>query len=108
MVGQVNNFGGNPGQGNAYEESLRVQDMRAPAEISETQFDARVNILEDMERDFAQRHQTVAARSHQTAYERAVRLMRTSARTAFNLGEETSAIRDAYGRNLFGQGCLLA
>jgi uncharacterized protein (DUF1501 family) len=61
-----------------------------------------------MERDFAERHQTVAARSHLTAYERAVRLMRTSARTAFNLEEEPSQLRDAYGRNIFGQGCLLA
>jgi uncharacterized protein (DUF1501 family) len=42
------------------------------------------------------------------AYERAVRLMNTSAAKAFNLEEEPAALRDAYGRNLFGQGCLLA
>src|SRR5207253_10939201 len=35
-------------------------------------------------------------------------LMRTSARTAFNLEDEPARVRDAYGRNLFGQGCLLA
>jgi hypothetical protein len=109
MVGELTNFGFNPqGQQDPYDQNLRVQDMRAPDEISAEQFDSRVNILQDMERDFVARHQTVAARSHQTAYERAVRLMRTSARSAFNLGEESSAIRDAYGRNLFGQGCLLA
>jgi hypothetical protein len=34
--------------------------------------------------------------------------MRTDARTAFNLEEEPARIRDAYGRNLFGAGCLLA
>jgi uncharacterized protein (DUF1501 family) len=34
--------------------------------------------------------------------------MRTEAAKAFNLEEEKSALRDAYGRNLFGQGCLLA
>ena len=116
MVGEVTNFG-QPGGADNYEQSLRVQDMVAPDENSENaqvrerareQFDSRVNILQDMERDFVARHQTVAARSHQTAYERAVRLMRTSARSAFDLSEETSAIRDAYGRNLFGQGCLLA
>jgi uncharacterized protein (DUF1501 family) len=33
--------------------------------------------------------------------------MRTDAAKAFNLGEEKPALRDAYGRNLFGQGCLL-
>jgi Protein of unknown function (DUF1501) len=108
MVGEVTNFGFNPqGGGDAYDTSLQVQDMRHEG-VEARQFDARVNLLEDMESEFAGRHETVAARSHQTAYQRAVRLMRTSARTAFNLNEETSAIRDAYGRNLFGQGCLLA
>jgi hypothetical protein len=108
MVGEVTNGFNQQGQQDPYDQTLAVQDMRSPEEVSANQFDARVNILQDMERDFVARHQTVAARSHQTAYERAVRLMRTSARSAFNLGEESSSIRDAYGRNLFGQGCLLA
>ena len=34
--------------------------------------------------------------------------MRTAANKAFNLDEESPMLRDAYGRNLFGQGCLLA
>ena len=34
--------------------------------------------------------------------------MRTAAAKAFDLDEEPAALRDAYGRNLFGQGCLLA
>ena len=106
MVGEVTNFG-NP-QTNEYDQNLRVQDLRHPDEIPTSQFDSRVNLLEDMERDFATRHETVAARSHQTAIDRAVRLMRTSARSAFNISEETAQVRDAYGRNLFGQGCLLA
>src|SRR5262249_16748964 len=38
----------------------------------------------------------------------AVRLMRTAASAAFNLEEESSWLREQYGRNQFGQGCLLA
>ena len=34
--------------------------------------------------------------------------MKTDARKAFDLDDEKPALRDAYGRNLFGQGCLLA
>ncbi len=34
--------------------------------------------------------------------------MRTSAGKAFDLDEEPAKLRDAYGRNRFGQGCLLA
>ncbi len=50
----------------------------------------------------------MAPQSHQTAYNRAVKLMRTTAASAFNLEEEPSSVRDFYGRSLFGQGCLLA
>ena len=107
MVGEVTNFNFAPNQPNSYDESLQVADMQHPLG-NDTQFDARVGLLQDLERDFVARHQTVAARSHQTAYDRAVRLMRTAARTAFTLSEEPEALRNAYGRNLFGQGCLLA
>ncbi len=103
MVGEMTNFGRGANQ---YDEDLRVQDLVHPTE--QTQFDARVNLLEDIERDFTERHQTPGARSHQTAIDRAVRLMRTTARSAFNISEESAQIRDAYGRNMFGQGCLLA
>jgi hypothetical protein len=101
------NFG-NPVQQRDYDASLRVQDMAVPTGINARQFDSRVNILEDMERDFVANHPGLSPASHRTAYDRAVRLMRTSARTAFNLEEEPTHIRDGYGRNLFGQGCLLA
>lgn len=108
MVGEANQFVMfQPGQDGS-DQNLRVADLQAPGEVSQAQFDARVDLLQDMERDFTASHQTVAARSHQTAYDRAVRLMRTSARAAFTLSEEPASIRDAYGRNMFGQGCLLA
>ena len=35
-------------------------------------------------------------------------MMRSSAAKAFDLDEEPAAVHDAYGRNPFGQGCLLA
>jgi len=37
-----------------------------------------------------------------------VTLMHSTATRAFNLDEEQKQLRDRYGRNLFGQGCLLA
>ncbi len=91
-----------------YGKLLRVQDVDAPEEVGAAQLDARLKLLQEMEGDFVGRHPGVAPRSHQTAYDRAVRLMRTTAAKAFNLEEEPSALRDAYGRSLFGQGCLLA
>ena len=34
--------------------------------------------------------------------------MRTAAAKAFNLEDEKASLRDSYGRNMFGQSCLLA
>ena len=53
-------------------------------------------------------HPGVGPVSHQDAYLRAVRLMRSAAAKAFELEDEPASIRDAYGRTAFGQGCLLA
>jgi hypothetical protein len=87
---------------------LKVQDLMPPAEISAARLDNRIDLLQGLENDFASGRAGVAPQSHQAAYERAVRLMKTSAARAFNLDEEAPSLRDAYGRNLFGQGCLLA
>jgi Protein of unknown function (DUF1501) len=108
LVGDQTGRGFNPNQPNAYEQDLRVQDLAPPDGVGADQLNSRINLLQEMEREFVARHPGVSPQSHQTAYDRAVRLMRTAAATAFNLSEEPAATRDAYGRNLFGQGCLLA
>jgi hypothetical protein len=109
LVADNNNpFNGNPNGMNDYERSLRVQDLAPPSEVSTAQANARIELLQDMERDFVAQRPGLSPQSHQTAIDRAVRLMRTSASTAFNIEEEPARIRDAYGRNQFGQGCLLA
>jgi hypothetical protein len=104
VVGNGNGFGP---QG-SYERALQVEDLQPAAGIQRRQADARLDLLREMQSEFVGRHPGTAARGHQAAYERAVRLMRTDAAKAFELTEEPAKLRDAYGRNLFGQGCLLA
>jgi hypothetical protein len=91
-----------------YEAALKVQDIDPPGDVHRDHTASRLDLLEQMERDFIARHPGVASVSHKTAYDRAVKLMKTDAAKAFNLNEEKASVRDAYGRNLFGQGCLLA
>jgi hypothetical protein len=91
-----------------YSQALKVQDLLPPKELGKEDLDSRINLLSGLERDFVTRHGGLPGNSHQAAYERAVRLMRTSAAKAFSLDEEDPRLRDTYGRNLFGQGCLLA
>jgi len=91
-----------------YDQALKVKDLAPPKDVGNAHADARIDLLKDMERDFIGRHPDVSPQSHLTAYDRAIRLMRTDAAKAFNLDEEKGEVRDRYGRNLFGQGCLLA
>ncbi len=98
-----------PGQGRFdYERALQVEDLEPSGGVLPGHLDARLELLRDMEGEFVQTHPGLATRSHQSAYERAARLMRSVASRAFRLEEEKDSLRDAYGRNLFGQGCLLA
>jgi hypothetical protein len=107
VVGENAGFQPQQGGGNL-DESLRVRDLAPPADARGARTGARVALWEQMEEDFLASRPDPAAQSHRTAYHRAVTLMNSAASRAFNLEEEPAALRDRYGRNLFGQGCLLA
>jgi hypothetical protein len=92
----------------AIDEALRVRDLVPAGKVDARHVNARIDLLRDLQKDFADQRPDTPPLSHKAAYERAVRLMKTSASKAFNLDEEKPATRDAYGRTLFGQGCLLA
>lgn len=93
---------------NNYELALKVQDLDLAAGVTKDRAAERLQLLDEMEQDFLAERSGLSTLSHRTAYQRAVTMMRSAAVKAFNLDDETSALRDKYGRNLFGQGCLLA
>jgi hypothetical protein len=95
------------GQDNS-DQQLKVQDLDLAAGISARRGAARVQLLDEMEQDFLADRSGTASLSHRTAYQRAVTMMHSAAVKAFDLDDEPKELRDAYGRNLFGQGCLLA
>jgi uncharacterized protein (DUF1501 family) len=90
------------------EDSLKVKDLDLPRSIQPARAESRIELLQDMERNFVPNHPDLASLSHETAYNRAVKLMRSEAGKAFNVESEPAKVRDAYGRTPFGQGCLLA
>ncbi|MDB5309826.1 MAG: hypothetical protein JWO38_4028, partial [Gemmataceae bacterium] len=87
---------------------LKVQDLDLPTGVSDARGTARAEFRDGLDGDFLADHPGAAGEGHRTAYRRAVTLMRSSAVKAFDLTDEKDALRDKYGRNLFGQGCLLA
>ena len=91
-----------------YDQSLAVKNLALPQGINTERADARLSLLGDLESDFASLRPGFNSESHQSAYAAAVRMMRSEAVKAFNLEDEDAKLRDAYGRNQFGQACLLA
>jgi hypothetical protein len=95
-------------QANSYEDALKVQDIDLPSGVTAERSAARVKLLAEMQDDFLEKRSALSSESQRSAYKRAVTLMRSSATKAFDLDDEKKELRDRYGRNLFGQGCLLA
>jgi uncharacterized protein (DUF1501 family) len=92
-----------------YEKALRVDDLKpADEDVTPEQSEARMRLLQEMQKEFLARQPGAAAANRNTASDRAVRLMRTSAVRAFDLDGEPEKLRDRYGRNGFGQCCLMA
>ena len=88
--------------------AFRVDDLDLPAGVDRERADDRLGLLESLGSDFRSTRPGVSTASHRDAYGRAVKMMRSPAGRAFELDEEPAPVRDAYGRNPFGQGCLLA
>jgi uncharacterized protein (DUF1501 family) len=88
--------------------NFKVGDLEVPAGESASRLDARKRLLEQV--DELQKHtESRAVGEHDAAYQRAFRLlMSPEAKKAFNLDDETGKTRDRYGRNTFGQSCLMA
>ncbi|MBT6156384.1 MAG: DUF1501 domain-containing protein [Planctomycetaceae bacterium] len=96
-----------PGSDN-YTQALQVKNLGLPGGVDLQQADDRLALLNDLEEDFGTSRPGVIESSHRNSYEAAVRMMRSESVKAFTLDEEPDKLRDSYGRNQFGQGCLLA
>ncbi len=87
---------------------FKVSDLAPPAGQSELRLDSRRKLLVQLD-ELQRRAETKSTLDYDTAYARAFNLL-TSPRTkqAFELASEPDNLRDRYGRNTFGQSCLMA
>jgi hypothetical protein len=88
---------------------LRVDDLTAPAHLSASAVHDRLELWNALQNDFLTRKgKPQAPIAQDTVYRRALEMMNSAAARAFDLSEEPDAVRTAYGRGTFGQGCLMA
>jgi len=88
--------------------SMGLANSKIPDGVDVETFQHRLDRLAHMNESFSAEFGNKDVRAYNEAYESAVRLMDSSDLRAFAISEEPEGVRDSYGRNRFGQGCLLA
>jgi hypothetical protein len=83
-------------------------NVQLPGDTNSARFSRRLGLMEDLERDFAESGGQARVTDHRALVNGAANMVRSPRIQAFDLSRETAATRDRYGRNGFGQGCLLA
>jgi hypothetical protein len=85
-----------------------LKNSRMPAGLTEAQFQDRLLLSEKFDTAFHERYNQKHVRAYNDMYDDAIRLMKSEDLKAFDLHSEPGNIREEYGQNGFGQGCLLA
>ena len=95
-----------------YEPFVVGNPGQLPANVASTvptrRYSRRLRLLNRLEEDFAERGGKVVVDNHRRIYSKAARLVLSPTVQAFDIAEEPAALRERYGDNNFGRGCLLA
>lgn len=85
-----------------------INNVRPLDWFTEERFSSRLNIAKQLDQKFAATYDVKNVRAYSDMYDDAVKMMKSEELKAFDLDAEPDALREKYGRDRFGQGCLLA
>jgi hypothetical protein len=83
-------------------------NVELPQRITSQRFGRRLDLLKDLEKDFADAGGKPRVEDHQALYGSAAQMVLSPRLKAFDISQEKDSVRERYGRSPFGQGCLLA
>jgi hypothetical protein len=90
-------------------DRIKVDDLTLRPEVTETRLDRRARLRDLINQGMPEIDKAVAKYDLDKYYDSALSLIMSGrAREAFSLNKESDKVRDRYGRNTFGQSCLLA
>jgi hypothetical protein len=90
-------------------ERIKIDDLRLRQEVSSFRLQRRAKLRDQITSGMAALEKATKKYDLDEYYSKALGLVLSGrARNAFDLSQEPSAMRDRYGRNTFGQCCLLA
>ncbi len=86
----------------------KIANLEPPKDINEMRMKRRVQMLGLTENNFVAQKRGQGSVDHKDVYAKTLRMMNSRYTDAFKVDKEPAAVRDAYGRSSFGQGCLMA
>ena len=90
-------------------DRIRIDDLKMRPDVFSVRLQRRARLRDLVNREMSEVDKAVQQHNLDSYYEQALNLIASGrARYAFDLSQEDEEIRDAYGRNTFGQSCLLA
>ncbi len=90
-------------------DRIKVDDLRLRPEVSSTRLERRAKLRDTIAAGMPEVDRAVAKYDLDKYYSKALGLVLSGrARNSFDLTQEPAGLRDRYGRNTFGQSCLLA
>lgn len=85
-----------------------LENTKSPSYLTEEQFRTRMSLASKFDAKFKGAFDSQLIEAYDETYREAVKLMGSSDLAAFEIAEEDEKVREFYGKNRFGQGCLLA
>ncbi len=85
-----------------------ISNVRMSPWFTEDRFNDRLDVARKLDRQFAETYDLKNVRAYNDMYTDAVKMMKSEELKAFDIDAEPAALREKYGTDRFGQGCLLA
>lgn len=85
-----------------------LKNVRLQPGLTEDRFQKRMKLADDLDREFRSTFPHRNVKAYADMYDDAIAMMKSEDLKAFDLSEEKEETRIQYGREAFGQGCLLA
>ena len=85
-----------------------IQNVKKLGYVGEDMYTDRLDASKILNEGFTRQFPQKQVRAYSDLYDDAIKLMKSKDLEAFDLTHEPEALREEYGQNNFGQGCLLA
>lgn len=85
-----------------------LKNVKLQSGLTQDRFEARMKLADDLDQDFRTTFQQRNVKAYADMYDDAMAMMKSEDLKAFDLTQENDDLRSAYGKEAFGQGCLLA